>query len=494
MPWSFEVLTFIQSTPHPRAEATIDNIAGRIVIAREPSTILLAALHFTHSCFMDMDSVFRALGSHEPAVACTSKSIASNHATQFVFSLSYYTVIGDDCEPKEWQPHDEDLHAVTEVRLSRCNTVVALTLFNEKAQEPGIGQSHSTGGKTKLKIPPWHILNLQCFPDWRATFDVFENDHKIIHGGDAFLTAILTEFQDAVKRFEGIQEAIARLVIPSQDFIFKESLRDERLFDDASFVWTKQYFWALHVLPRIIKSSEEMEGEIYNIRNSKNDWSNYISEAWPDLPVLEKSPARLRSPTDVRFRRLMSGFKDVEQKLGSVRVRSQELCPQIQSLQSTLFNGTSVLESRKTVQQGENVKLLTIVNVFFLPLTFITSVFGMTNMPDDANFVRFGTVLVAVCLPLFGFIGLASSQHGYSYMKTTSRRVWEWTKTNVTVQKKEERSLDPLQRRRRYGFSRRDTPSDDLEAPITSFSEAEKGSSNNGGNEGVRFRTHQIDR
>src|SRR5271155_5129143 len=53
----------------------------------------------------------------------------------------------------------------------------------------------------------------------------------------------------------------------------------------------------------------------------------------------------------------------------------------IKSLREQLFSGTSVRESRyavkmaqTTVKQGYNIKLLTLVTIFFLPLTFVTSV------------------------------------------------------------------------------------------------------------------------
>lgn len=49
------------------------------------------------------------------------------------------------------------------------------------------------------------------------------------------------------------------------------------------------------------------------------------------------------------------------------------------------FSGTSVHESRRSVEQafiaveqGRNIKVLTICTIAFLPLTFVTSVYGMT--------------------------------------------------------------------------------------------------------------------
>lgn len=69
---------------------------------------------------------------------------------------------------------------------------------------------------------------------------------------------------------------------------------------------------------------------------------------------------------------------------------NEERRAEIRGLREELYIGTSVKESRKsveatetTVQQGHNIKLLTLVSIFFLPSQFVTSVFGMTNMPTS---------------------------------------------------------------------------------------------------------------
>lgn len=59
------------------------------------------------------------------------------------------------------------------------------------------------------------------------------------------------------------------------------------------------------------------------------------------------------------------------------------------------FSGTSVLESRRSVQrqaisviQGNHIRILTLITIFILPLTFVTSVFGTTKMSPKDNLVR----------------------------------------------------------------------------------------------------------
>jgi len=104
---------------------------------------------------------------------------------------------------------------------------------------------------------------------------------------------------------------------------------------------------------------------------------------------------------------------------------------EIRMLRDNLFSGTSVLESRKsveqteiTVAQGHNIKLLTLVNMFFLPLTFVTSIFGMTNMDPNASFWRFGVVMATVCVPFFLLIGSMNTSIGMRFWREQFGGYW----------------------------------------------------------------------
>lgn len=41
-----------------------------------------------------------------------------------------------------------------------------------------------------------------------------------------------------------------------------------------------------------------------------------------------------------------------------------------------IFSGTSIKEAKTTVEQGNNIRLLTLVTLFYLPLSYVSSIYG----------------------------------------------------------------------------------------------------------------------
>lgn len=47
-------------------------------------------------------------------------------------------------------------------------------------------------------------------------------------------------------------------------------------------------------------------------------------------------------------------------------------------------------------------------------------------MPDRANFVNFGIVLAAICIPFFSIIGFLSTKYGYSIWAQKTKELWRF--------------------------------------------------------------------
>lgn len=94
----------------------------------------------------------------------------------------------------------------------------------------------------------WEVLNLQCYPDLRASLDVHDSTKHYINGPDAFMHTLLGEFRDAHRRFSAITKAISKRVRPSLEFMFDPVLRDRLLFEDNEYTMAKRYFWAHQTL------------------------------------------------------------------------------------------------------------------------------------------------------------------------------------------------------------------------------------------------------
>ena len=79
-----------------------------------------------------------------------------------------------------------------------------------------------------------------------------------MNGPEAFLHALLTEYRDARKRYDEIYKRITHLITPPLGFLFNAELRDQRLFEDKTFTWTRRYFYAHQTLGNVNDSIKSM--------------------------------------------------------------------------------------------------------------------------------------------------------------------------------------------------------------------------------------------
>lgn len=396
---------------------------GRITIVREPSPLLFAAVHYTMRQHFDMDELFQLLVDDKTtAIPHRPFDLDPLHRRTFVFTFEYFTIVGDECVPMKWQRADEraDVGVMEgHVPISRCCSVVALWLGGEP-----VSKIRNRNRRISRKIGdvydpfgPWHLLSLQAYPDWKGSVHSHDSTKHYVNGPEAFLITLRAEFKDAQKRLMEVYHRISDLVRSPPDFMFKQSIRDRLLFEDDDFTYIRRYFWAQQSLGIMNEDINEMISA-YKRTFTTSVWNGSDKIIWPG----DES----QSSRYAHWRKRMDGLrKDIEHEirgLEQIDHLNDEKIKEIKSLRDNLFSGTSVLESRRsvrqqaiTVEQGHNIKLLTLVTIFFLPLTFVTSVFGMTNMNPTEGFKRFGIVLVAICVPTYILIGSLNTERGLRF-------------------------------------------------------------------------------
>ena len=141
-------------------------------------------------------------------------------------------------------------------------------------------------------------------------------------------------------------------ILDSGNSLMHPTEHDNLLFDDGAFSRSRRYFWAIDCL-------SEFE---LSISDNLHQWELYkqakIESLVECLPDLDQ---RQLAHVERQYRVLQNQRESFRQKLASIR-----------ALRDALFNASAVIESRASTRLGENVKLLTFVSIFFLPLSFTT--------------------------------------------------------------------------------------------------------------------------
>ena len=402
---------------------------GRITIIREPSPLLFAALHYTMREHFDMDEAFQLL-IDDKTTALPHRPFDDDpiHRRTLVFAFEYFTIVGDGCVPMKWQRADEraDIGAMDgHVPISRCCSIVALWLGGEPASKIRNRNRRISRriGDVYDPFSPWHVLCMQAYPDWKSAVHSHDSTKHYVNGPEAFLITLRVEFKDAQKRLTEVYNRISDLVRSPPDFMFRQSIRDKLLFEDDDFTYIRRYFWAQQSLGIMNEDINEMISA-YKKTFTDSVWNGSDKIIWPGDETQSTRYAHWRT-------RMADLRKDIEHEirgLEDINRLNDEKIKEITALRDNLFSGTSVLESRKsvqqqaiTVEQGRNIKLLTLVTIFFLPLTFVTSVFGMTDMNPTEGFAKFGIVMAAICAPTYVLIASLNTAGGLRFWSNQTK-------------------------------------------------------------------------
>lgn len=328
---------------------------GRISIISEPSPILFGAIHFTHHKSFDVDQLFDNLVDTGESSANFHRAFDEDPRRQrsFVFNLEYFTVVGRGHLPMDWQGADRSRHDNAnsyEIRISRCSSVVALSLGGEhiKRVKNPARRAMNSHGYIYDPFAPWQVLNIQAYPDAKSSTDIHDSTKHYVNGVEAFLVTLLGEFQDAQTRFEEISKDIARIVTPSQDFMFDLKIRDNLMFEDEMYTYSRKYFFAYQTLG-IINDSIKALIDAYEDTLVDEVWEGRHKTLWP---LLDED-----SPRSTYYKKRMASLRrKFDKEVSALRTLMREnryRRTEIVGLREELFVGTSIYESRNSVKNTE---------------------------------------------------------------------------------------------------------------------------------------------
>ena len=143
----------------------------------------------------------------------------------FIFAFSYFTVCEEGVAPAPWQHHNKQ---PDQIKISECSSVLALSLEGPakstvrllagRRRQPKEARLYDT-------FAPWHLLNIQHFPDGHHSIRT-DLAHKPIHSGPyAFMASLASEYKDALKRYKNLTAHIMKLITPSVSNHYRNSKR-----------------------------------------------------------------------------------------------------------------------------------------------------------------------------------------------------------------------------------------------------------------------------
>jgi hypothetical protein len=350
-----------------------------MTILQEPSPLMLGAAHLTMKEHFDMNELLQHLVSTKDNDGQTRAFVADRayetdllRQRSFFFVFKYYTVVGAGLTPAPWQAFDSrppDKRSPDHIDITEASAVLALSLggdpvrtFEKRVRRKGVMKAtlYDT-------FAPWHLFAIQCYPDDMHSMHNADSQKHFLSGPYAFLDTLKVEYRDAGNRYNHLNELITKLITPPSQFMFDFRLRDKLLFEDSAFTYSRRYFWAYNTLGVINDGIKSMRAA-YIDTFTKEFWDGTHPTLWP----LKDPDSAASREYLVHLAPLRRELEAAVEQLQEVWKKNENTREEIRSLREQLFSGSSVKESRRAIEQGDNIKILTSVSMIFLPLTFVT--------------------------------------------------------------------------------------------------------------------------
>ena len=335
--------------------------------------------------------------SDQQPLSSPRTTVAELRQRSFFFVFKYYTSVGDGLEPAPWQRFEKrpsDKRLGDHIDIAECSSVLALSLRGDaiKSLRMRPRKERAREGFLYDTFGPWHLLSIQSFPDDEHTVRGENFVQKTFCNGPyAFLELLISEYRDASKRNMILHEKITKLITPpvsmtlpfqintqsghfhltqyvQKEFMFDRRLRDKLLFEDKHFTYIRRYFWAYNTLAVINTGIAAMISAYFNTF-TEEFWTGSHPWLWPHPTPDSAEGAAYADKMGVLRRELDKVVAD----LSDVQKRNERTRKEIENLRDQLFSGSSIKESRRAIDQGDNIRILTMISMIFLPLTFVTA-------------------------------------------------------------------------------------------------------------------------
>ena len=231
--------------------------------------------------------------------------------------------------------------------------------------------------------------------DWGTCFQLYDRSYVTSMSGfdidqayydgpiAIFLAWLYGSMRHARFRWEKAIEALNSTIETPVNIVFSGENTD-LLADDIRFSKSRTYFWALQVY----KMFERRLDETITI------WESFAAEH--EFDMFDGIMPRIQ--INIALERINYNVGVLRDLRNVVRKKQEE----VESLRRGLFGASALFDSRSAVRQGDNIQLLTYVTIFFLPLSFSASIFGMQvvlpSLPIKVLIIVMPTIFVLTFL------------------------------------------------------------------------------------------------
>jgi hypothetical protein len=177
-----------------------------------------------------------------------------------------------------------------------------------------------------------------------------------------------------------ISDYIETFVVSKFTFL-KEEEHDFLLFDDDTFSRSRQYFWVITTISEFIRIIDQT----LDTWREMNNWRKDLNLIQEDISQLMAIKGRFESQK-LRAEALRDGVSLTSRGLVFSTLITKQL-----------FSASAVVESRLSTRLAQNVKLLTYVSIFYLPLAFcavsssqvLCLELSFTNIPGTMGYSKY---------------------------------------------------------------------------------------------------------